>query len=171
MAIIIYRTEGRTSVLRLIPKGVLRKHDRKEFMISDKIERRGEIFVAHVVAREPTPLESLPGDVAAAATNIVKVGEISAREAFGIARMFERPVPIFDVIYTPQYEGFKVSFDAAMMDEAQNDDWEFIWPDVESEVEKWKQSAPGEYVSHEAVTLADVPMDRAARVEQAKNLT
>lgn len=185
MAIVIQRSDG-TSVMRLIPIGVRRKSDGKEFLISDKVERRGKTYVTHVLAVEPTPLEDLPGDVAAASTSIVKVGEVSARKAFGVLRMFEPPVPIFDVIYTPQHEGFKATFDAAMMDEKPNAEWEFIWPDVEAEVEKWKGLSKEEvegsggvwsddmnreqYVSHHVVPWSDIPDDRAARAEWAKEL-
>lgn len=157
MAIVIKRADGGVSVMRHVPVGVRRKSDGKEFIISDKIERRGENYVTHVRAVEPTPLADLPPSVAAASIDIVKVAEVSARKAFGIARMFEPPVPIFDVIHTPVHEGFHASFDAAMLDEAPNDEWEFIWPDADAEVEKWKQSAPGEYVSHSVIPLADAP--------------
>lgn len=186
MAVVIKRADGGISVMRLIPAGVRRKSDGKEFIVADKIERRGDVFVANVVAVEPTALENLPGDVAAAAINIVKVAEVSARKAFGIARMFEPPVPIFDVIYTPQHEGFKASFDTAMMDEAPNEDWEFIWPDIDAEVEKWKgptkqevEDAGGEwsddmnreqYISHHVVPWSDIPEDKMARAEWAKAL-
>lgn len=157
MAIVIKRSDGGVSVMRHIPVGVRRKSDGKEFIVSDKIERRGEFFFTHVRAVDPTPLQDLPGDIAATAINIVKVAEVSARKAFGITRMFESPVPIFDVIYTPVHEGFHAQFDAAMMDEKPNDEWEFIWPDVDREVEKWKQSAPSEYVSHVIMPLANAP--------------
>lgn len=157
MLVVIQRADGGTSVMRMIPIGARRKSDGKEFLIADKIERRGEMFVSDLAAIEPTALDDLPGEIAAAATNIIKVGEVSARAAFGIARMFEPPVLMFDVIYTPHHETFKVSFDTAMMNEMSNDEWEFIWPDAAAEVEKWKQSAPGEYVSHKIVPLAEAP--------------
>lgn len=186
MAVVIKLKNGDVAAMRLLPHGVRRKSDGKVFMICDKVERRGKTYVTHVLVVEPTPLEDLPGDVAAASTSIVKVGEVSAREAFGALRMFEPPVPIFDVIYTPQHEGFKATFDAAMMDEKPNAEWEFIWPDVEAEVEKWKGLSKEEvedsggvwsddmnreqYVSHHVVPWSDIPEDRAARAEWAKRI-
>lgn len=158
MAVVIERDDGGVSVMRLLPSGVRRKSDGKIFLLGDRIEQRGEMYAAHVQAVDPTPLEDLPGDVAAAATNIVKVGEVSAREAFGIKRMFEPSVPIFDVIYTPVHEGFKAQFDVAMMDEAPNEEWEFIWPNADTEVEKWKQSSGGNYVSHSVIPFEDLPL-------------
>lgn len=177
MKVMIHRKDGNVSIMQLLPQAVRRKADGKVFAIHDKIERRGKQMVTNVLAVEPTPLEDLPGDVAAAATSIVKVGEVSARKAFGIARMFEAPVPIFDVVYTPVHEGFKAMFDAALMrGEVKNDEWEFIYPDPDAEVEKWKGLTDEEaeadgiersehralYVSHEVVDAAEYADVRAA---------
>lgn len=177
MKVVIRKSDGTVSLMQLLPHSVRRKSDGKTFAINDKVERRGTKMVTNVLAVEPTPLADLPGDIAAAATNIVKVGEISARQAFGIKRMFEAPVPIFDVIYTPVHEGFKATFDAALMrGEVKNDEWEFIYPDADAEVEKWKGITDEEadadgversdhralYVSHEVVNAADYVGVRAA---------
>lgn len=177
MKILIHKSDGSTSLMQLLPRSVRRKSDGKLFALNDKVERRGKRMVTNVLAVEPTPLADLPGEIAAAATNIVKVGEVSARKAFGLARMFEAPVPIFDVIYTPVHEGFKATLDAALMrGEVKNDEWEFVYPDADAEVEKWKgltdQEADDEgversehralYVSHEVVDAADYVGLRAA---------
>ena len=177
MKVVIHKSDGSISLMQLFPHSVRRKSDGKLFALNDKIERRGKQMVTNVLAVEPTPLADLPGEIAAAATNIVKVGEVSARKAFGITRMFEEPVPIFDVIYTPVHEGFKATFDAALMrGEAKNDEWEFVYPDVDAEVEKWKgltdEEADAEgversvhralYVSHEVVEAAEYAGVRAA---------
>lgn len=166
MKVLIHKSDGSTSTMRLIPNAVRRKADGKLFVITDKIERRGKLMHTNVRAVEPTPLEDLPAAIAAAATDIVKVAEVSARKAFGIKRMFEPPVPIFDVVYTPQYEGFKASFDHDLMfGITTNDEWEFVYPDADVEVEKWKGLTDEEaddvgvprsehralYVSHEIV--------------------
>ena len=168
MKVIIHKSDGSTSTMRLIPNAVRRKSDGKLFAITDKIERRGKLMHANVRAVEPTPLEDLPGDVAARATDIVKVGEVSARKAFGLKRMFEAPVPFFEVVYTPQYEGFKASFSHDLMfGVTKNDEWEFVYPDVDDEIEKWKGITDEEadedgsprsdhralYVSHEIVDV------------------
>lgn len=167
MKVLIHKSDGTVSIMQLLPHSVLRKADGKLFEINDKIERRGTQMVTHVLAVDPTPLEELPGDVAAAATNIVKVGEVSARKAFGIARMFEAPVPIFDVIYTPVHEGFKATFDVALLlGEVRNDEWEFIYPDADAEVEKWKGNDDSDhrslYESHEVVNASEYAGIRAA---------
>lgn len=177
MKILIHKRDGSTSLMQILPHSVRRKSDGKLFALNDKVERRGKRMVTNVLAVEPTPLADLPSEIAATATNIVKVGEVSARKAFGLARMFEAPVPIFDVIYTPVHEGFKATFDAALMrGEVKNDEWEFVYPDADAEVEKWKgltdQEADDEgversehralYVSHEVVDAADYVGLRAA---------
>lgn len=177
MKVVIHKSDGTKSLMQLLPISVIRKSDGKVFAVNDKIERRGKMMVTHVLAIEPTPLADLPPAIAAAATSIVKVGEVSARKAFGIARMFEPPVPIFDVIYTPVHEGFKATFDAALMrGEVKNEEWEFVYPDVDAEVEKWKgltdEDAEADgversehralYVSHEVVDAAEYADVRAA---------
>lgn len=182
MKVIIQKSDGTISLMQIFPHSVRRKSDGKLFALNDKVERRGKQMVTNVLAVEPTPLADLPGDIAAAVTNIVKVGEVSARKAFGITRMFEEPVPIFDVIYTPVHEGFKATFDAALMrGEVKNDEWEFVYPDADAEVEKWKgltdQEADDEgvarsehralYVSHEVVDAADYVGVRAAGLKKA----
>jgi hypothetical protein len=181
MKVVIHKSDGTVSLMQLFPHSVRRKLDGKMFALNDKIERRGQQMVTNVLAIDPTPLEDLPGDVASAATNIVKIGEVSALKAFGVLRMFEAPVLIFDVIYTPVHEGFKATFDAALMlGETKNDEWEFVYPDADAEVEKWKGLTDQEaddagvprsdhralYVSHEAVDAADYVGVRAADLVQ-----